>query len=663
MMLPLDSIERLLTDAEYRRPTRFQRFAMADQLKGSSAVYETASGDGKTVAYCAPAVFRAAKFKRKTLILCLEETTVEKVLRTLRLLDRGLNRKISVLSLQPQVRNKSEAERFIREWDVATGTPGKVIDTIRIGRLSLGGVKSLVIDCGDSVPDAAVAQDIAFILSKLNGNRRISIMSSRPSETREALRGPIPSIRIVEKAAWNSSSVEHRTLVLPRERDRVDALADVIFARSLEHLWILCENSREAVSTADRLSAVGISAVSLKEGFILPSSSILADFSTGRVRAFVSTPQKSCAEEDQADARGNVVFIGPFFTAGDYAAATRFLEGERPSFSITTLFSYDERDKALRFEEMTNVEAKKDTFPANDEVMKGVISSYLEKIRHDENPDDMNAYRKIIQRSVPFFMRSYFAAYLFKQLMATTGRQQQPSRGQRNRRPEERNEKPRRDDRREEKRPDRRNDRQEKSDRPNRQERPDRTERPDRQEPTPRLPESEAVTLFVGIGKNRRVYAKDIVQLFGSVAHIDRSRLGQVKIMDNYSFIQISTEVADDAIAALNNADFRGRKLIVNFARKKQQSDESGVPASRGSVRSHDEAEPEADREDDYREKLEGDSFRSDGTDDFEEGDSPDSGDEASRDSLDSGESDGANESDGADESDESDESENEDKR
>ena len=82
-----------------------------------------------------------------------------------------------------------------------------------------------------------------------------------------------------------------------------------------------------------------------------------------------------------------------------------------------------------------------------------------------------------------------------------------------------------------------------------------------------------AATVFVGVGKNRRVYPKDIVGLFISVAGIEKERIGDIKVYANYSFVQLFKEDADKAISALNGYDYRGRRLSVSYSRQRPLSE------------------------------------------------------------------------------------------
>ena len=87
---------------------------------------------------------------------------------------------------------------------------------------------------------------------------------------------------------------------------------------------------------------------------------------------------------------------------------------------------------------------------------------------------------------------------------------------------------------------------------------------------TPPPPDAEQATLFISIGRNRRVFPKDIVGMFASVEGISPDQIGEIRIMDNYSFVEVERSIADTLIQKLSGEEYRGRKLNVDYARKKE---------------------------------------------------------------------------------------------
>ena len=246
-----------------------------------------------------------------------------------------------------------------------------------------------------------------------------------------------------------------------------------------------------------------------------------------------------------------------------------------------------------------------------DELDEGRILESLQdivaKIKNEEDPFLLNTYRRLFRKAGPLTLRSYFAAYFVKLLaegrlpsgLALRGdRNARRDRGDRNDRNDrgdgadraargnrnDRNDRNRTDgaknardgdaSRQDQRRTseDRKRTRGEgREDRPAREERPAREDRSEKSEPRNVLPDDVSTTLFVGIGRNRRVFPRDIIGLILQNAAIDRDHVGDIRVLDNYSFVQVITEDAETVIAALNDIEYRGRKLVVSHSRKREE--------------------------------------------------------------------------------------------
>ncbi|MDR3275855.1 MAG: DbpA RNA binding domain-containing protein [Treponema sp.] len=187
------------------------------------------------------------------------------------------------------------------------------------------------------------------------------------------------------------------------------------------------------------------------------------------------------------------------------------------------------------------------------ERLKKRISETLEKVYNEADPALLARYRSILKKEVGFFRRSYFAAYLLMEFDRSGGR-------------------PYRD---------------RFTDRPRRDFRQDGSEQPALRDRSPHrsfLSEEESVRLFFGAGRTRRVFPREILGIIGSRTQVPREDIGAIRILDNYSFVQVRSTVADDIIEALNGKPFRGRPLSVNYARSKRDEDwqEDSLPPESG---------------------------------------------------------------------------------
>ncbi len=150
--------------------------------------------------------------------------------------------------------------------------------------------------------------------------------------------------------------------------------------------------------------------------------------------------------------------------------------------------------------------SKPDSFNSDD--LKPVIENLVHRVRNQEDPEVLKAWKKAFRKQVPFTLRPWIAAYLLKEAA-----QKRRSRN---------------------------------------------------------IP--DGIPLFVGIGRNRKVFPKDLIYLFINTGKVSREQIGDIKILDNYSFLTISKSAAEGAIDKLDGIDYRGRRLAVNFAKKRTEN-------------------------------------------------------------------------------------------
>lgn len=189
-------------------------------------------------------------------------------------------------------------------------------------------------------------------------------------------------------------------------------------------------------------------------------------------------------------------------------------------------------------------------FRRDNELSVEQITAFLEDAvsKVKASPDEYEELKKIFKKTVPFTLRSFVSAYILKQASGAIYRF---------------NNYKNRESFRSHKRFER--DGENTSENENTEIREPRHERYQHIE----IESDVAATVFVGVGKNRRVYPKDIVGLFISVAGLEKERIGDIKVYANYSFVQLFKDDADKAINALNGYDYRGRKLSVSYSRQR----------------------------------------------------------------------------------------------
>ena len=81
----------------------------------------------------------------------------------------------------------------------------------------------------------------------------------------------------------------------------------------------------------------------------------------------------------------------------------------------------------------------------------------------------------------------------------------------------------------------------------------------------------EGTTLFFSMGKRQRFYPRILIDLAIDVASLVPEDIGEVRAFDNYSFADIDPAKASALISALDGYEFRGRKLSVGPAKKRDE--------------------------------------------------------------------------------------------
>ncbi len=78
--------------------------------------------------------------------------------------------------------------------------------------------------------------------------------------------------------------------------------------------------------------------------------------------------------------------------------------------------------------------------------------------------------------------------------------------------------------------------------------------------------------LFVSMGRRQRLRATEVRDLFMEKGGLGADEVGQVRLFDNYCFIDIASEKAQKATEAVNGAELRGRPISVGPAKPRGES-------------------------------------------------------------------------------------------
>ncbi len=174
---------RALTSLGYEEPTPIQREAITPLIAGRDLLGQAATGTGKTAAFALPMLQRIApdsgsspqKGPRGLVLVPTRELAMQ-VSEAMHKYGRELGaRVLPVYGGQPIFRQLKALQRGI---DVVVATPGRALDHIARGSLSLQGIDVVVLDEADEMLDMGFAEDIESILSGTRDDRQTVLFSA-----------------------------------------------------------------------------------------------------------------------------------------------------------------------------------------------------------------------------------------------------------------------------------------------------------------------------------------------------------------------------------------------------------------------------------------------------------------------------------------------------
>ena len=256
------------------------------------------TGSGKTAAYALPLLHqiieRPARLAGKTQVLVLVPTRelAVQVGEAFVSFAAYLPQRIKVavvfggVSINPQMMNLRGGA------DVVVATPGRLIDLIDQNALSLGHVKTLVLDEADKLLDMGFADELSRILALLPAQRQNALFSATFPPAMEVLAGSLMQnpLRIEVKSEPEAQpDITQRAVAVDAPR-RTQLLRQLIQTEKWTRVLVFVATKHAAEIVADKLRKADIHAEpfhrELSQG---KRSQVLMDFKASAVQVVVAT--------------------------------------------------------------------------------------------------------------------------------------------------------------------------------------------------------------------------------------------------------------------------------------------------------------------------------------------------------------------------------------
>jgi ATP-dependent RNA helicase RhlE len=282
---------RAVAELGYEQPTPIQEMAIPEALAGKDVLGRAQTGTGKTAAFVLPILQRLRGGDGlRALVLCPTRELALQVSESARDYGKYVDLWTGVVyggtSVQKDVRDLRAG------FDILVATPGRLIDHLERGNVSLSDVEVLVLDEADRMLDMGFRPQINQILRYLPKERQTLFFSATlPNDVKslayESLRTPVT----VEATPHRTTAEGVEQFVYPVDpKKKAALLLELLQREGMESVIVFTRTKIGADKLIAKLHAAGVSAAVMHGDRAMKDRVKALDaFREGEVRVLVAT--------------------------------------------------------------------------------------------------------------------------------------------------------------------------------------------------------------------------------------------------------------------------------------------------------------------------------------------------------------------------------------
>ena len=260
------ALTRVVDEIGYETPTPIQAQSIPPLLAGRDLLGQAQTGTGKTAAFSLPLLSRldVSKPYPQMLVLTPTRELALQVAEAMQTYARHL-KGFHVLPVYGGQNMVQQLRLLHRGVQVVVGTPGRIQDHLRRGTLKLDRLSCVVVDEADEMLKMGFIDDVEQILQHSPPERQVALFSATmPREVmavaRRHLKDPV-EIRIKAKTSTVETISQHYWQV--KGLHKLDALTRILEAEELDAMIIFVRTKVATVELAEKLEARGFSSAPL----------------------------------------------------------------------------------------------------------------------------------------------------------------------------------------------------------------------------------------------------------------------------------------------------------------------------------------------------------------------------------------------------------------
>ncbi|MFK7821200.1 MAG: DEAD/DEAH box helicase, partial [Planctomycetaceae bacterium] len=277
----------------YTVPTDIQATIIPHMLAGRDVLAQSQTGTGKTAAFALPILSQIVPGQRKPQVLILAPT--RELAMQVATATEKYGADISGLKVTaiyggsdygPQLR------ALKRGVDIVVGTPGRVIDHIKSGKLDLSELQCLVLDEADEMLKMGFLEDVQLVLEHTPENRQVALFSATMPP---AIRGIAqhylndPARVTIKTKTMTADSIRQRA-IFTIGREKLTVLQRILEVEETDGVIVFVKTKESTIKVAEDLIRDGLSAVAINGD--MPQKvreRTIQQFRKGRLNILVAT--------------------------------------------------------------------------------------------------------------------------------------------------------------------------------------------------------------------------------------------------------------------------------------------------------------------------------------------------------------------------------------
>lgn len=237
-----EEIIKALNSLGYETPTEVQSKVIPFSLEQKDLVVKSQTGSGKTAAYGIPLCELVTWNENKPQALILTPTRELALQVNEDLMNIGRFKRIKSTALYGKSPFHIQRAELKQRTHMVVGTPGRVMDHIERGTLSLERIQYLVIDEADEMLNMGFIDQVQGIIEKLPNERVTMLFSATFPEdvaklSHQYMNDPI---EVEIKASGITTSTIDHALIRVSEGDKLELLQNMLIVENPESCIIFC---------------------------------------------------------------------------------------------------------------------------------------------------------------------------------------------------------------------------------------------------------------------------------------------------------------------------------------------------------------------------------------------------------------------------------------